>query len=171
MGTFSTKKAREIAIGLELSGHRFLWPARIKGNGFRGGAVKWVTGANQGFGPQLDAVAPQRPIFHDSVGIEANGSACGAAGWVPGVNQGSGPHLDRVVPADTDPAPPISEWVCDVLRVELGAGGHVVGVPMFGWLIYAEQQHNAFVLAKELRIMCGQLRRTTRTKRWWRRET
>ncbi|XP_031500619.2 anthocyanidin 3-O-glucosyltransferase 2-like [Nymphaea colorata] len=123
MGTFSTEQAREIALGLELSGHGFLWSLRVQ------------SGSKE---TDLQAALPD--------GFLERTKSLGLV-W-------------------TESAPQVS------ILAHPAVGGFVThcgwnsvletmwfGVPMVGWPLYAEQRLNAFVLAKELGILCGRLKK------------
>ncbi|KAM1070222.1 hypothetical protein COP2_002091 [Malus domestica] len=127
LGLFSKEQLKEIALGLERSGHRFLWVVRNPPNSQNGQTVDLTVQA----GPDLESLlpdgflgrtkdrglvvkmwAPQVAVLnHDSVG-----------GFVTHCGWNS-----------------VLEAVC-------------AGVPMVAWPLYAEQRFNRVVLVEEIKI-------------------
>ncbi|KAF3774696.1 UDP-glycosyltransferase [Nymphaea thermarum] len=123
VGTFSTEQAREIALGLELSGHRFLWSVRVqagsKETDLQAALPDGFLERTKSLGMVWTESTPQVSILaHPAVG-----------GFV--THCGWNSVLETM-------------WF---------------GVPMVGWPLYAEQRLNAFVLEKELGILCGRLKK------------
>uniref|UniRef100_A0A5K0XKK1 Glycosyltransferase n=1 Tax=Nymphaea colorata TaxID=210225 RepID=A0A5K0XKK1_9MAGN len=123
VGTFSTEQAREIALGLELSGHRFLWSVRFqsgsKETDLQAALPDGFLERTKNLGMVWTESTPQISILaHPAVG-----------GFV--THCGWNSVMETI-------------WF---------------GVPMVGWPLYAEQRLNAFVLAKELGILCGRLKK------------
>ena len=105
MGSFGPTQVKEMALGLEISGHRFLWSLRTSTSTLEGflDRIKGKGMICRGWAPQVEVLA------HKAIGGFV--SHCG---W------------NSILE---------SLWY---------------GVPIVTWPIFAEQQHNAFRMVKEL---------------------
>ncbi|GMH06713.1 hypothetical protein Nepgr_008553 [Nepenthes gracilis] len=121
MGSFSEEQVREIAHGLERSGHRFLWSVR------RPPTADEKVGAPREY-ENLEKVLPDGFLDRTAgIGI--------VIGWAPQVAILSHPAVGGFVSHCGWNSTLESVWF---------------GVPIAAWPMYAEQQMNAFHLVKEL---------------------
>lgn len=120
IGAFDAPQVREIALGLERSGHRFLWALRLPGpDGKLGGSSD---------GSELSEILPEG--FLDRIG--ERGMICG---WAPQMEVLAHKAIGGFVSHCGWNSILESIWN---------------SVPMATWPMYAEQQLNAFGLVKEL---------------------
>ncbi|CAH2053086.1 unnamed protein product [Thlaspi arvense] len=123
MGGFSEEQAREIAVALERSGHRFLWSLR------RASPVeKIMTGSPPGGFTNLEEILPEG--FLDRTAKIGK-----IITWAPQVAVLESPAIGGFVTHCGWNSILESLWF---------------GVPMAAWPIYAEQQFNAFRMVEEL---------------------
>ncbi|KAL9266131.1 UDP-glucose flavonoid 3-O-glucosyltransferase 6-like protein [Drosera capensis] len=123
MGSFGEDQIKETAKGLEESGHRFLWSLRRPANP---GAISRIT---------LDYEDPSSILptgFLDRTMDRGR-----VIGWAPQVAVLSHPSIGGFVSHCGWNSTLESLWF---------------GVPLAAWPMYAEQQANAFILVKDLRI-------------------
>ncbi|VVA98821.1 unnamed protein product [Arabis nemorensis] len=122
MGGFSEEQAREIAVALEQSGHRFLWSLR------RASLVGDMTGCPPGEFKNLEEILPEG--FLDRT-VEIGK----IISWAPQVAVLESPAIGAFVTHCGWNSILESLWF---------------GVPTAAWPIYAEQQFNSFHMVEEL---------------------
>lgn len=120
MGSFGGPQLKEIALGLEQSGHRFLWSVRQPPPPDKGGMPSDYT--------NLDEILPSGFLERTN----GRGMLCG---WAPQVEVLAHPSVGGFVSHCGWNSILESVWF---------------GVPIVTWPIYAEQQINAFEMVKEL---------------------
>ncbi|KAF8094078.1 hypothetical protein N665_0370s0013 [Sinapis alba] len=125
MGGFSEEQAREMAVAIERSGHRFLWSLRRAAP-----AEKIMTGSPPGEFTNLDEVLPEGFLDRtDKIGKIIT--------WAPQVAVLGHPAVGGFVTHCGWNSILESLWF---------------GVPMAAWPIYAEQQFNAFRMVEEVGV-------------------
>ncbi|KAL8095836.1 UDP-glycosyltransferase 88B1-like [Apium graveolens] len=131
MGVFGEEQLQEIAVGLENSGHRFLWVVKApppKGDNERN---------NSSFAPQepdLNALLPQGFLER------TKGRGLVVRSWAPQVAVLRHDSVGGFVTHCGWNS--ILEGVC-------------AGIPMIGWPLYAEQRLNRVILVEEIRAGLG----------------
>ncbi|KAF8376956.1 hypothetical protein HHK36_030327 [Tetracentron sinense] len=124
-GTFSAAQVKEIAIGLEKSGHRFLWVVR---NPSTDGNIDLFSAAED---PDLDALLPEG--FLD----RTQGRGLVIKSWAPQVAVLSRESVGGFVTHCGWNS--VLEAVC-------------AGVPMVAWPLYAEQHMNKAILVEDMKL-------------------
>ncbi|KAF5480452.1 hypothetical protein F2P56_001200 [Juglans regia] len=119
-GTFSVPQLKEIALGLERSGHRFLWSIRLRTSNDRFAPLT--------DSPNLEEILP--PGF-----LERTREVGMICGWAPQVEVLAHKAIGGFVTHCGWNSILESVWY---------------GVPMAAWPMYAEQQLNAFQIVRDL---------------------
>ncbi|KAL3741272.1 hypothetical protein ACJRO7_016843 [Eucalyptus globulus] len=127
LGVFTVEQLKEIALGLERSGHRFLWVVRDPTNDKNQKAATSSTVADLDLGSLLPEGFLERTKERGLV----------VKKWAPQVAVLSHPSVGGFVTH--------CGWnsVLEAVRA---------GVPMLAWPLYAEQGHNKVVLVQEMKI-------------------
>ncbi|XP_043702989.1 anthocyanidin 3-O-glucosyltransferase 2-like [Telopea speciosissima] len=128
-GSFSESQVKEIAVGLEQSGHRFLWSLRRPSSAGNGHAYGSGSGSTSDF-TNLEEVLPDGFLNR----TKGRGLMCG---WVP----------QTAILAHQAVGGFISHCGWNSILESLWNG-----VPVVVWPLYGEQKLNAFELVREFRI-------------------
>ncbi|WVZ53712.1 hypothetical protein U9M48_004617 [Paspalum notatum var. saurae] len=133
LGRFSAEQTREVAAGLEASGHRFLWVVRAPPPPLDDydDAVKRFGFGTKRPEPDLGALLP------DGFQRRTEGRGLVVKSWAP--------QRDVLAHASVGGFVTHCGWNSALEAV-------MAGVPMLGWPLHAEQRMNLVLLEKELRL-------------------
>uniref|UniRef100_A0A0E0G460 Glycosyltransferase n=1 Tax=Oryza nivara TaxID=4536 RepID=A0A0E0G460_ORYNI len=132
-GMLSVEQTRELAAGLEMSGHRFLWVVRMPS--FNGESFAFGKGA----GDEDDRRVDDDPLawLPDGFLERTSGRGLAVAAWAPQVRVLSHPATAAFVSH--------CGWNSTLESV-------AAGVPMIAWPLHAEQSLNAVVLEESVGV-------------------
>lgn len=124
-GTLSYKQFEELALGLELSGQRFIWVVRMPNDEFANGAYfNSETGVSLGVLPDgfLERTKERGLVMQD---------------W--------GPQAEILSHCSTGGFLTHCGWNCSLEAI-------ISGIPLIAWPLHAEQRTNAVMLTEELKV-------------------